>query len=161
MMAIHHTLATTPHPTYRDEPTHIFTNNLNVLYLLNTWIKHPTLHNSHPNKKIIEGMIKMLISHTQIPTLHKMKAHTNINGNEQADAQAKHGHEQDHRDAATPYEHAHPISYYFQKDWWHSMQETPYKGPIRHLGKYILRHDQKKNKKNLAIIANQTYQLHK
>lgn len=30
--------------TYRDELTHIFTKCFNVLYLLNTQIKHPTMH---------------------------------------------------------------------------------------------------------------------
>jgi hypothetical protein len=45
MMAIHHTLRLLT-TTYRDEPTHIFTYYLNVLYLLNTQIKHPTLHNN-------------------------------------------------------------------------------------------------------------------
>ena len=38
------------------------------------------------------------------------------------------------------------------------MQETPDKGPIRHLNKHILKHD---NEHKLATIANQTHQLHK
>ena len=38
------------------------------------------------------------------------------------------------------------------------MQETPEKGPIRHLGKYILKYDKHHN---LTIIATQTHQLHK
>jgi hypothetical protein len=38
------------------------------------------------------------------------------------------------------------------------MQETPDKGPIRHLSKHILKHD---NEHNLTIIANQTHQLSK
>ena len=157
MMAIHHThrLLTT---TYRDEPTHIFTYCLNVLYLLNTQIKHPTLHNSHPDKNILESMIIMLQSRTQITTLHKVKAHANINGNEQADTLAKIGCEFDHRDAVMPHEHAHPSPCYLQKDWWHSMQETPNKGPIRHLGKHVLRYDKKHT---LEVIANQTHQPHK
>ena len=36
------------------------------------------------------------------------------------------------------------------------MQETLDKGPIRHLGKYILEYDKRHN---LEIIANQTHQL--
>ena len=144
MMAIHHTLhlLTT---TYRDEPTYIFTNCLNVLYLLNTQIKHPTMHNNHPYKNILESMIKMLQSHTQTTTLHKVKAHTDINGNKQANTLAKLGCELDHRGAVATYEHAHPTPYYLQKDWWHSMQKTPDKGPIRHLGKYVLEYDKKHN----------------
>ena len=115
MMAIHHTLQLLT-TTYRGEPTHIFTNCLIFRYLLNTQIKHTTLHNNHPYKNILESMIIMLQSHTQTTTLHKVKAHTNMNGNEQADALAKSGCELDHRDDVTPYKHARPTSYYLQKD---------------------------------------------
>ena len=38
------------------------------------------------------------------------------------------------------------------------MQKTLGKGPIRHLGKHILKHDKRLN---LTIIASQTHQLHK
>ena len=55
-------------------------------------------------------MVKMLQSHTQTITLHKVKAHANINGNKQADALANWGHELDYRDATTRYEHAHSTS---------------------------------------------------
>jgi hypothetical protein len=100
----------------------------------------------------------MLQSRTQTTTLHKFQAHTNISGNEQANKLAKMRCELDHRDAIATYEHAHPTPYYLQKDWWHSMQETPNKGPIRHRGKYILKYDKKHN---IAIIVTQTHQLHK
>ena len=79
----------------------------------------------------------------QTNTLRKVKAHTNINGNEQADTLAKLGCELDHRDVVATYEHAHPTPYYLQKDRWHSMQETLDKGPTRHLGKYVLKYDKK------------------
>ena len=52
MMAIHHTLRLLT-TTYQNEPAHIFTDCLNVLYLLNTQIKHPTTYNSHPDKIIL------------------------------------------------------------------------------------------------------------
>jgi hypothetical protein len=128
-MAIHHTLRLLT-TTYRNEPAHIFQDCLNVLYLLNTQIKHPTLHNSHPDKIILEYTIKMLQSGTQTTILHKVKAHTNKNGNKQPYTLAKLGCVLDHRDAIRTYKHAHPTPYYLQKDWWHSMQETPHKGPI-------------------------------
>ena len=38
------------------------------------------------------------------------------------------------------------------------MHATPYKGPIRHLQQYIIKHDKQHN---LAIMASQTHQLHK
>jgi hypothetical protein len=99
-----------------------------------------------------------LISRTQTTALHKIKAHTNIGGNDQADALSKLRRELDHRDASSPYDHAQPTPYYLQKYLWHSMEETPNKGPMRHLSKHILKHD---NEQNLTIIANQTHQLHK
>jgi ribonuclease HI len=129
LMAIHHTLRLLI-TVYQNEPAHIFTDCLNVLYLLNTQTKHPTLHNNHPDKNIIESIIQMLQTRTQTTTIHKVKAHMNISGNEQAYKLAKAGCGLEHRDVVITYEHAHPIPYYFQKDWWHSMQETPNKGPI-------------------------------
>ena len=48
MVAIHKTLEII-NTLYPNEPAYIFTDNLNVLYVLNTQIKHPTLHNSHPD----------------------------------------------------------------------------------------------------------------
>jgi hypothetical protein len=60
---------------------------------------------------MLESIIRMLQSRTQLSTLHKVKAHTNINGNEQADTLAKLGCELNHRDAITTYEHAHPTPY--------------------------------------------------
>ena len=100
----------------------------------------------------------MLQSCTQTTTLHKVKAHTNISGNEQTDKLAKMGCALVHRDAVATHEHAHPTPYYLQKNWWHSMQDTPDKGPIQHLGKYILKNDKKRNP---TIMATQTHQLHK
>ena len=111
MMAIHHTLQLLT-TTYRNEPAHIFTDCLNILYLLNTQIKHPTSHNSDLDKIILKDMIKMLISRTQTTALHTLKARTNIEGNDQAYSLAKQGRELDHRDAAALYEHAHPTPYY-------------------------------------------------
>ena len=78
-MAIHHTLRLLT-TTYHNEPAHIFTDCINVLYLINTHTKHTTVHNSHPDKKILESIVKMLQDRTQTTTLHKVKAHTNING---------------------------------------------------------------------------------
>ena len=85
-MAIHKTLRiiTSKFPT---EPTHIFTDCLNCIYVINTQIKHPTQHNNHADKTIL----KMLENRTQTTTIYKVKAHMNIEGNEQADALAKNG----------------------------------------------------------------------
>ena len=100
---------------YRNEPAHIFTNCLNILYLINTQTKHPTLHNSHPNKIILEYVVRMLQTRTQRTTLHKVKAHANISGSEQADKLAKLGCTLEHTNAVETCEHAHPTPYFLQK----------------------------------------------
>ena len=149
MMALHHTLRLLT-TTYQNEPAHIFTDCINVIYLLKNHIKHPTTHNSHPDKVTLASMVQMLLGRTQITTIHKVRAHANIDGNEQADKLAKRGRKLEHEDAEHPYEHAHPAPYYFQKDWWHSMDQTPDKGPICFLEKHIIKHDKKHN---LNILA--------
>ena len=63
----------------------------------------------------------MLQSRTQTTTLHKVKAHTIISGNDKADKLAKMGCELDHKDALATYEHAQPMPYNLQKGWWHSI----------------------------------------
>lgn len=100
----------------------------------------------------------MLHSRTQTTTLHKIRAHANIDGNEQAYKLAKLGCKLDHQDGIAPHKHVHPTPQYFQNNWWHSMHETPYKGPIRHLEKHLLIYDKRHN---LGFIAGQTHQLHK
>ena len=106
MMAIHKSLKfiTTQ---YANGPAHIFTNCINVVYLLCTHITHPSLHNNHPDKTILTSMVVMLQNCTQLTTLHKVRAHAKIEGNEKADELAKLGRVQDHREAKHPYEHAH------------------------------------------------------
>ena len=94
---------------------------------------------------------------TKSTTLHKITTHTNIDGNEQANALANHKRKLDHRDVVAPYEHT-PYTTYLHKDWWNSMQVTPNKGPIRYLEKHILNYDKRHN---LATIANQMHQVYK
>ena len=134
---------------YPNEPAYIFIDNLNVLYLLNTQIKHPTLHNSHPDQVTLASMVQLLQSRSQPITLYKVGAHV-IDGNEQTDKLAKEGLDLIHRSATHPYEHAHATPYYYHKDKWSSMIDTPNKGPVRFL--------EKKNDRinNLEIMAIQT-----
>ena len=88
LMAIHKTLRLIT-TKYTNEPAHIFTDCLNCLYVLNTQLKHPTHHNNHADKIILTYMVEMLKSRTQPITIYKVKAHTNIDGNEQTDQLAK------------------------------------------------------------------------
>ena len=85
-------------------------------------------------------------------TLHKVRAHANIEGNEKADELAKLGRVKDHREAKHPYEHTHATPFYFQKDDWPSMAATRDKGPILFLDKYLKRLDLSNN---LELIKNQ------
>jgi ribonuclease HI len=129
MIAIHKTLRII-NTQYPNEPAYIFTDSLNVLYLLHTQIKHPTLHNSHPDQVTITSMVQFLQNRSQPVTLYKVRAHVNIDGNEQAYKLAKEGLDLAHRSATHPYEHAHATPYYYQKDEWPSMMDTPDKGPL-------------------------------
>ena len=152
MMAIHKTLRILE-TQFPNEPAFIFTDSLNVLYLLNTQIKHPTLHNSHPDQNTLNSMVKILQNRTQPITLYKVRAHVNIEGNEKADKLAKAGLDLEHRIATRPYEHAHATPYYYQKDVWASMEAVPDKGPVRFLEKQIKKYDRETN---IAFMATQT-----
>ena len=98
------------------------------------------------------SMVEMPQIRTQLTTLHKVRAHANIEGNEKADELAKLGRVKDHREAKHPYEHTHATPFYFQKDDWPSMAATPDKGPICFLDKYLKRLNLSNN---LELIENQ------
>ena len=150
MMEIHKTFKVIT-TQYTNEPAHIFTDCINVLYLLKNHITHPSLHNNHPDKTILTSMVEMLQNRTQLTTLHKFHAHVNTEGNEKADELAKLGRVKDHRIAKHPYEHAHATPIYFQKDDWPIMASTPDKGPVRFLDKYLKRLNLSNN---LELIEN-------
>jgi hypothetical protein len=122
---------------YVDELVCIFTNSLNSLYLINTQIRHPSTHNNHPDKTILQEIVTMLLQRTQPTSLHKVKAHTNITCNEIADALAKRGRKQRHHYPSLPREFSHSTPYYLHKDEWIGMYHTPYKRPIRNFQRYL------------------------
>jgi ribonuclease HI len=88
--AIHHTLQI-PTQEFPTEPAYIFTDSLNSLYFINTQIKHPIQQNNHPDKTILASIVNMLKNRIATIHLHKIRAHTNILGNEEADKLAKEG----------------------------------------------------------------------
>jgi len=102
-------------------------------------------------------MVQLLQNRTQPITLYKVRAHVNIDGNEQADKLAKEGLELEHRIAIHPYEHAHATPYYYQKDVWASMMDVPDKGPVRFLEKQIIKYDRENNLVNMATQTPNTY----
>jgi hypothetical protein len=95
-------------------------------------------------------MVHMLSLRTQPTHIAKVKAHVNIQGNESADKLAKQGTKLLHRLPQSLYEHVYSTPYHLHKDTWPDMNQTPYKGPIRHLLPYIIQHDKTHN---LELIA--------
>jgi hypothetical protein len=130
---------------------HIFTDSLNSLYLINTQIKHPTQQSNHPDKSILALIVKLLKDRVATTTLHKVRAHTNIIGNEEADKLAKEGSKIDpENDMPTQaHENAHSTPY-----WWCKEDDHPYKGPIRHLKPYLETVEKKKTDVLAKIFDN-------
>lgn len=114
-------------------------------------------HN-RPDRAILESMVQMLQFHTQLTRLYKVKVHANIDGNKQAHNLVKKGlRTRLHTCHSNVLAHA-PDTYSFHKYWWHSMHKTQGIGPIRHLKKYILKHDKEYA---IGIIAYQTHKPRK
>ena len=115
---------------YQNELVHIFTDNLNSLYILNTQIKRPSIHNNHFDKTILLEMIT-LHQRTYPLTIYKVRAYSNIRGNDKVDILAKEGNKQEHKHPCFPNKHAYSTLYYLYKDFWlGNMTKTPYKGLI-------------------------------
>jgi hypothetical protein len=126
--------------SYTDEPIYIFTNSLDSLYLINTHIRHPSIHNNHPNKTLLSQIVTMLHSRATLISLHKIKAHTNITSNEMVDTLAKNGRRKPHLPSTESHEYAHSTPYCLHKDEWIGMDYTPYKGPICNFQRYLQKH---------------------
>ena len=135
---------------YANELVFIFIDSLNSLYLLNTQIKHPSLHNNHPDKTILTQIIQMLQCRTQPTSIHKVKANSNITCNEIVDTLAKNGRQKQYFLPTEPQEFAHSTPYYFQKDEWIGMDHTPYKGPIRNFQRYLIKYTTENHLTKLA-----------
>jgi ribonuclease HI len=148
--AIFHTLFIL-NQEFPHEPAHIFTDSLNSLYLINTQIKHPTLQNSHPDKTMLALIAKMLKDRIAPTTLHKVRAHTNIKGNEEANKLAKEGSKIDLENdmPIQPHENAHSTPF-----WWCRDDDHPYKGPIRHLKTYLKKVEKESNEELAKTFNN-------
>jgi hypothetical protein len=93
----------------------------------------------------------LLKDRTTTTYLYKVRAHTNIIGNEEADKLAKEGSKiilvsdiPYH-----PYENAHSTPY-----WWCREDDHPYRGPIRHLKPYLEKLEKEENEKLACIFDN-------
>jgi hypothetical protein len=76
------------------------------------------------------SIINMLKNRTATTTINKVRAHTNIIGNEEAGKIAKERSkiELENHIPTQPHENAHSMPYSWCRD-----DDHPYKGPIRHL----------------------------
>ena len=110
------------------------------------------MHYNHPDKIILKEIVELLQQITQSTIQYKIRAHANIKGNEKVDKLAKLGCEKGHYNAVNPHEFAHFTPYFYQKDSWHSMLETPDKGPIRFLKKYIIKYDRRNNLETISTL---------
>jgi ribonuclease HI len=142
MTAIHHNLKLL-NQLFPHEPTHIFTDSLNSLYLINTQIKHPTQQNNHLDKLLLADIVKMLQNRTFPLTIHKVRAYTNIIGNEEADKLAKEGNKIILIDELPSelHEFVHSLPYGLCCD-----DDHPYKGPIRNFNNYLKQLEDNDNK---------------
>ena len=131
------------------KPSHIFTNSLNSIYLIKTQINHPSLYNNHPDKTIPLEIITQLQHQIQPLTIYTKSKPTQ--GNEISDKLAKDGRHLILSPPYLPYKHAHSTPYYLHKDKWkRNMVRTPYKGPVRNLQTYLIKHTNKTYLKDLA-----------
>ena len=120
--------------------THIFTNSLNNIYLINNHILHPTSQHHHPDKLLIAAIIHQIYWTPHKISIHKVRAHTCIKGNEIADTLANEGNLQE-KPTPTPHIHlAHASPY-----WLASCPTTTHDGSIRNLHTFVTKeHDYRK-----------------
>ena len=135
------------------EPSHIFTDSLNSIYLIKLQIIHLSQHNNHLHKTILSEIVTQLQHQIQPLTIYKVRAHSGIHSNEIADELAKDGRHLIHSPPSFQYEHAHSTPYYLHKDKWkRNMVRTLYKGSIRHLQRYFIKHTNETYLKDTAIF---------
>jgi hypothetical protein len=93
----------------------------------------------------------MLKNRTATTTINKVRAHTNIIGNEEADKLAKEGSKIElANDIPTQlHENAHSTPY-----WWCRDDDHSYKGPIRHLKSYLEKVEKDINKEFAKTFDN-------
>ena len=84
--------------------THIFTNSLNNIYLINNHIQQPTSQHHHLDKLLIAAIIHQIYWTSHLIHIHKVRAHTWIVGNKKANTLTNEGTLQE-KPTATPHIH--------------------------------------------------------
>jgi hypothetical protein len=100
---------------------------------------------------MLASTVNMLKNRTTITQLHKVRAHTNIIGNEEANKLAKEGSKIVFVSDIPyqPYESAHSTPY-----WWCRDDDHPFKGPIRHLKSYLKKLEKEENEELAKTFDN-------
>jgi hypothetical protein len=100
---------------------------------------------------MLASIVNMLKNRTSITYLHKVRAHTNIIGYEEADKLAKEGSKIILiRDIPyQPYESAHSTLY-----WWCRDDDHPFRGPIRHLKSCLEKLEKEENEELAKTFDN-------
>ena len=112
--------------------THIFTDSLNNIFLINNHIQHPTSQHHHPDKLLIASIIWQIHWTPYTIHIHKVRAHSGIIGNEIADTLANEGTLKA-KSSPTPHIHiAHQTPY-----WLASCPIATHDGAIRNLSTFI------------------------
>jgi ribonuclease HI len=127
LTAIHDTIKLTLRDT---KSTYIFTDSLNSIYLINTQLKHPTSQNNHPNKLLLQEIIKHINNKLSTLHIHKVKAHKGIQGNEEANKLAKQGAEKETLPIEEIYHNTHTSPH-----WLHRAKPCQYGKPFKDLNK--------------------------
>jgi hypothetical protein len=100
---------------------------------------------------MLTPMVKMLQNCIVPVSLHKVKAHAEVVGNEEVDKLAKSGNKLTHLDPIEPYEFVHSTPIWFCLNEWPSILKHPYKGPIRFLKEVL---DKQEKNEKLALATN-------
>ena len=112
--------------------THVFTISLNIIYLINNHIHHPTSQLYHPDKLLIAAIVRQIYWTPHKIHIHKVRARTGITGNVIADDLANEGTTKE-KPEATPHIHiGHSTPY-----WLASCPTTTHDGAIRNLRTFI------------------------
>ena len=124
------------HKNHSNRHVHIH-SSLNSIYLINNHIHNPTSQHHHPDKLLITAIVHQIYWTPHLIHIHKVRAHTDIRGNEIADTLANEGATKE-KPTNTPHIHiAHATPY-----WLASYPIATRDGAITNIHKFIIKeHD--------------------
>ena len=91
LVAIHQAL----HNTDVMTPLTIMTDSLTSIHAINNMLTRPERLRLHKHKQVLSQIAQRLVARTAKTTIHKVKAHVGIIGNEMADKAARQAHDDD------------------------------------------------------------------